>query len=235
MEMIEKEMLVSQEDALKQYLDSLLCGGEIEPAKDNVTESVLMRRQISNLLFDEVCSEATAAEERIKPPSWATDFFSCLPILVGSVTLLIPLKQIRTVMPIRQSIIPLEGAPRWVSGTIDSFSQQMTIVDLEKMVDLGQAAELEQTVEPEKTLNETKASADNDDNENALSQLVLTHTGSLGLGCHEVDKVQQLNPEDVIWRAKHSTRRWAVGVSMKHQLVIVDTRRIAFALSMLSC
>lgn len=210
MEIVETEALISQDDALKHYLDSLLSssGGEV-PAVNN-PDDVVMRRQVSNALYDDVNHESEKTEKRIPPPKWANNFFSCLPILVGSLTLLIPLKQIRTVIPIRQEIVPTADMPEWVTGTISSFSQKLTVVDLAKVLD----------------------ETGNSSSDNAISQLVLTNTGTLGLGCHEVSKLQQLSENDVEWRAKNAKHRWIAGVSKKHQLVIVDTRRIEFSLAM---
>lgn len=208
METLEDE-IVLQENALKYYLESLLCASSEASIEIPEPESP----QPELLLFDSVLQESNSADEQIKVPAWGKNSFSCLPITIGSVTLLVPLRQVRTVLPLRSNITPLTDVPNWMKGVMENFSRSINVVDMQKIV--YQDADFSHQAE--------------------TSQLIVINSGKSGLSCHEVGKVKRLNTEDITWRAKNSARRWIAGVSLTHKLAIVDIRRIEFAIIMKSC
>ena len=209
METLERKELAPQEDALKLYLNSLLGDREQLPIVDD--DECSSKNNQSTQLFDCFLKESNNSSEHIKRPRWAMDFFSCLPVTIGSAIIFIPLRQVRTVVPLKQNITPIKDVPDWIKGSMSSFSRSLKVVDMQKIiqpdVDFSQ-----QTEEP--------------------SQLVLLNDGTSGISCHGVGKVSQLSVNDVIWRSKNATRRWIAGVSMTHKLIIIDARRIEYALAM---
>ncbi|HFE36962.1 MAG TPA: hypothetical protein ENK06_00905 [Gammaproteobacteria bacterium] len=214
METLEKAGLAPQEDALQLYLRSLL--DETSLLSEEAAAHGEASENSSMTLFDLILKESRETDEHIKRPRWATDYFSCLPVKVGATTLFVPLRQVRTVVPLKQNIHPLEGVPEWVTGSMVSFSRNLRVVDLQKIIQQDLPGQV----------NAATGTA---------SQLVIINDGKSGISCHEVEKVQQLNVEDVVWRAKNAKRRWVSGVSVKHERVIVDGRRIEFAMAMESC
>ncbi len=212
MEILEDE-IVLQENALKHYLDSLLCASTNTSNEVPEPELPLPELLQSDQLFDSMLRESNSADEQIKVPAWGKNSFSCLPMTVGSITLLIPLRQVRTVLPLRSKISPLAHVPNWIRGVMDNFSRSINVVDMQKII-----------------YHDADFSHQED-----TSQLVVINSGKSGLSCHEVGKVKLLNTEDITWRAKNSTRRWIAGVSLAHKLAIIDIRRIEFAITMRSC
>jgi chemotaxis signal transduction protein len=203
MEAIEKnEELASQNDAVKLYLDALLNNGV-----DIVPEELTPTELLSNAILEEIKN----SKEQIKRPRWATEYFSCLPITIAGISLLIPLRQVRTVISMREEVVPIEEMPEWIMGSITNSHRQIKVIDTEKIV--YQNEEFPEQVEP-------------------ASQLVLINDGKWGLTCDAVGKMQQLSQSDLTWRAKTTSRRWIAGVSNKHKLPVIDIKRIEFALAL---
>jgi len=210
METLDKtEELASQKDALKIYLDSLLNftqTSSIAESEENFTPLTP-----TEAFYSAELEEIINTVDHIKAPVWATEYFSCLPITVAGITLFLPLRQVRTVMPFTQKIDIFEDAPEWIMGSISNSTKNVKIIDLRKIV--YQNMETPQQTEP-------------------ASQLVLIGGGKWGLACDAVGKVHQLNREEVQWRARKTKRRWIAGISNTHGLTIVDVKRIEFAMAL---
>ena len=203
------EELASQKDALKIYLDSLLNCTETS----SITESEESFTPVTptEALYNAELEEIVNTDSHIKMPVWATEYFSCLPITVAEITLFLPLRQLRTVMPFSQKIDFFEDTPEWIMGGINNSTKNVKIIDLQKIV--YQNMEAPEHVEP-------------------ASQLVIIGDGKWGLACDAVGKVHQLNREEVQWRARKTQRRWIAGISNTHRLAIVDVKRIEFAMAL---
>jgi len=203
------EELASQKDALKIYLDSLLKCSETS----SVIESEESVAQVTptEKLYNSVFAEINHTDEHIRTPSWATEYFSCLPVTVTGITLFLPLRHVRTVMPFSQKIDLVEDAPEWIMGGLNSSAKHLKIIDLQKIA--YQKMDAPEQVE-------------------LASQLVLIGDGKWGLTCDAVGKVHQLNRNEVLWRAKTTERRWISGLSSVHHLAIIDIKRIEFAMAL---
>jgi len=203
------EELASQKDALKIYLDSLLKSSET-PSIVESEESVAQVTP-SEKIYNSVLAEINHTDEHIRTPSWATEYFSCLPVTVAGITLFLPLRHVRTVMPFSQKVDLVKDAPEWIMGGVNTSAKHLKIIDLQKIA--YQKMETPEQTEP------------------AL-QLVLIGDGKWGFTCDAVGKVHQLNRDEVQWRAKSAERRWVAGVSNTHRLAIIDIKRIEFAMAL---
>lgn len=203
------EELASQKDALKIYLDSLLKCSQAPSIIE--TEELVTQLSPAEELYHSVLSEINEADEHIKTPRWATEYFSCMPVTVAGITLLVPLRHVRTVMPFPQKIELMDDVPEWIMGGMNNSARHVKIIDTRKIA--FQKMDVPKQIEPP-------------------SQLVIIGDGKWGLTCDAVSKVHQLNRDEVQWRAKTSDRRWIAGISDAHRLAIIDVKRIEFAMAL---
>jgi len=203
------EELASQKDALKIYLDSLLKSSEDVPVVE--PEQCVTQVTPTEALYHSVIAEINQTDEHIRTPNWASEYFSCLPITVAEITLFLPLRHVRTVMPFTQKIDFVKDAPEWIMGKVNNSTKHLKIIDMQKVA--YQKMESPKQIEP-------------------ASQLVLIADGKWGLTCDAVGKVHQLNQNEMQWRAKSTERRWVAGVSNTHRLAIIDVKRIEFAMAL---
>ena len=63
------------------------------------------------------------------------------------------------------------------------------------------------------------------------SKLVLINEGDWGIACEKVGKVEQMDRDDIYWRSKKAEERWIAGNSKKVNSVIIDIKRIEYALA----
>ena len=201
---------VSQKDVLQNYLNSLLN----EFPDSMIIDESRPKFTPTETLYHSVLTEIENAEEHLKPLRWATEYFSCLPITVDEVTLLVPLRQVRMVLPLSDDIQVINELPSWMNGSLERSTKHIKVVDM-KQIAYRLIPEFSKPPEVKKD-----------------ARLVVINEGKWGIDCDSVGKVQQLDLSDIRWRGSDSSYRWVAGLSIKHQLAVVDTKRVEFAMAL---
>ncbi|MFQ5488464.1 MAG: chemotaxis protein CheW [Gammaproteobacteria bacterium] len=194
--------LCAQQEALHQYLDSLLA--EI-PSLDEET-------QASGSIVPDV-APVHVAEDLSDPapvvdgavPAWGRQPFKALLFELGGMRLAAPLFLLSGVAA-HSRLTQLPGLPKWCHGVLIRHGRQVLIVDTATIV--SRVAEDQE---------ERLASA-----VHVARQYVLVGEERYGLACDAVLKVIDVDPQGVRWRRGKGRRPWYGGIISDSMCALLD-------------
>jgi len=211
-----KNSLVKQEDALDVYLQSLLV--QSNQSNNNHSHTVEIDTSLASHVNqsvvemdgsgDQGVSDAKRIIKKTNIPNWGNEAFSCVPLLVGGKTVLIPHAQFFKSKILDREIQTEPNLPDWILGNFVDDEVNIRVVDAAKIIGVNQQ------------LNETAS----------FKTIAIVSDGSWGLICDGIGDPLTLQPNEVQWRGPGSKRRWLIGTSLLSMSWIFDLRRIEMAL-----
>ncbi|GGX50877.1 chemotaxis protein CheW [Saccharospirillum salsuginis] len=141
-------------------------------------------------------------------PAWAQERFDCLVFVVDGLKLAVPLLLLGNIHPLERELTPLFDQPKWFLGLlpIQQDKKNIRVVDTARLV-------MPERYRPE--------SAEN------LAYAVGVHGSDWAFGCHAIEGSITLEPEDVKWRTKRTSRPWLAGTVIDQMCALVDLNAFA--------
>jgi len=195
---MQQTRLCTQQEALHQYLDSLLA--EILVLDEEIVPPSTSAPDIAAELVQE---RPSCADEAV--PSWARRPFRALLFELGGLRLAAPLSLLAGVAT-GGRVTQLPGLPDWCHGILMRHGRQVLIVDTAAIMSSG-AERQEQIV----------ASA-----RDTGQQYVLVGEGRYGLACDAVLEVIEVDPQGVRWRRGKGRRPWYGGIISDSMCALLD-------------
>ncbi len=194
---MQQTRLCTQQEALHQYLDSLLA--EI-PALDGETPPPC--NCAPNAAAELVQEGPPCVDETV--PCWARQPFKALLFELGGMRLAAPLSLLAGVAT-GGRVTQLPGLPDWCHGILMRHGRQVLIVDTAAIVT------------PAAVEQEELAPARDDG-----QQYVLVGEGRYGLACDAVLEVVEVDPQGVRWRRGKGRRPWYGGIISDSMCALLD-------------
>ncbi len=199
---MQQTKLCSQQEALHQYLDSLLAEIpflEEEPQAPCATiPDVAPPRVVESAPDPEPVAAAGI-------PAWGRQPFKALLFELGGMRLAAPLSLLSGVATGRR-LTQLPGLPEWCHGVLIRHGRQVLIVDTATIVSWAPEAQ---------AVREMSAS-------DSAQQYVLVGEGRYGLACETVLKVIEVDPQGVRWRRGKGRRPWYGGIISDNMCALLD-------------
>jgi len=213
--MSDKEMpvLVTQQKALTQYLDSLLM--EIpEEAPVAVVEELVVAPVIDPLVEVEVIDTVQVQAVKVpgddesdsQVPDWGAPSFKALFFNVGDMTLAAPLEKLGGILTECDDIKVMPGNSTRYLGVLVHCGKTIRVVDFDNLV-----AELsgEPLTPPASEVSPPNC-------------IILTEGGRIGIACRAVAKVEEIDASDVRWRIGTTKRPWYRGIVVDKMCALLD-------------
>ncbi len=204
----ETHTLVEPQQALRVYLDALLC--EVAFFDDGESANAASAPPPAEVIVAEedlVSNEKTAGAEKkiaVTQPDWTRSAFQCLSFQVAGITLAAPLEKLSGILEVDEEPTELPGYAPWVVGLLPNRGQNVQVIDIAHIImPEGHRA-------PVKTARER------------LHYIILVDGGRFGLVADSLSEVLNLEPGEVRWRGEHSKRPWLAGTAVEHMCAVLD-------------
>lgn len=200
---MEKKPLHKQDDALDQYLDSLLHESP-HPETEEPAAELYVPADL-NMGSEDTPSSAPGDEilhqEETNTPDWASQTFSCLMFSVAGKSLAAPSSRLKGFLEYSNDIEPLDGADKNVIGQFKHLKNQFTVIDTAGLLfEIGYQES---------------------DAHHPQNLLVINGT-NLALACDSIDDTHEVDPDQIRWRKGQTRQPWYAGIITDQKCALLD-------------
>jgi len=150
----------------------------------------------------EVAAEASVDNDR---PAWAQETFQALLFKAGGLRLAVPLAELHGIVEWHDDITPMPGHADFYLGLLQHQDKTVPVIDTARFVlPADRLAKLAPDVAER------------------ITRIVLIDEARWGLACDEVERVVNLEPDQVRWRSAQTSRRWLAGTVVEHMCALLD-------------
>ena len=154
-----------------------------------------------------VAGPAAAADPR---PAWAEETFQALLFKAGGLRLAVPLAELHGIVEWHDDITPMPGHADFYLGLLQHQDKTVPVIDTARFV-----------------LPTDKVALLPPDSAERITRIVLIDDSRWGLACDEVERVVNLEPDQVRWRSAQTSRRWLAGTVVEHMCALLDSAAFA--------
>jgi len=196
-------VLVKQDKALTQYLDSLLM--EIpEAVPEVVAETAVEVIDKVDVVTDVVVKDVGEYPDQM--PEWGKAPFKALFFNVGEITLAVPLEKLSGILTECDDIKVMPGNSERYLGVLVHRSKTIRVIDFESLVaelsGVPKVASSDEVLPP--------------------NRIILIEGERIGIACRNVTAVEEIEPTDVRWRIGSTKRPWYRGIVVDKMCALLD-------------
>lgn len=218
-----QQVMVEQQAALMDFLDDLLSEEpetgalpeEPAPQGDSPSDTPLAQ---ANGVFPEFETTVVKSPAAWSPdgripiiPDWAGQTFQAMVFKVGELSLAIPLTELAGVLEWRPELLDTGLATGVCLGRYPHAGQSVSVIDTARFIF------------PEQQLPFLSTP----DSNRRLTRMILINKGKIGLVCHTVFELIDIDPQQVSWRSDKTRRQWLAGTMLAQLIAILDARTTA--------
>lgn len=213
----DKNILVDQQFALDNYLDSLLA--EATEPEAEAKEAVVVDLRPAPVVIEEVSksqetqreiSEASASVES-GVPEWAAERFQCLIFSVSGLKLAVPLVRLNGILTWTDEMSAMPGHSDHFLGLLNNHGDNVKIIDPAMLV------------MPEDRIPPPVGA----EGRPMPGSIILIDDKRWGLACDFVSETIELEPDEIKWRSARGTRLWLAGTVIEHMCALIDVDEFA--------
>lgn len=141
-------------------------------------------------------------------PQWTEGVISCLLCEIDGMEIAVPMLMLRGIAVWDMDTLPMPAQPDWHLGVVDYRGEKIVVADTARLI------------MPEKL----SATAQQRRDQHAANFIVIND--KIALSCDAIKETIKLNPEQVRWRPRRPSRRWAIGTLIDRLCILMDTEAL---------
>jgi purine-binding chemotaxis protein CheW len=213
----DKNILVDQQFALDNYLDSLLA--EATEPRAEAKEAVVVDLHPAAVEVQEVQKTEEPQAAQVESPAavesgipeWAEERFQCLIFSVSGLKLAVPLVCLNGILTWSDEISPMPGHSDHFLGLLNNLGDNVKIIDPAMLV------------MPEDRIPPSVG----EEGRPMPESIILIDEKRWGLACDFVSETIDLEPDEVKWRSIRGKRLWLAGTVIDHMCALIDVDEFA--------
>ncbi len=222
---VKESTLTIQQQALTQYLDSLLMEIPDPTSQEVVTQAselpsentsvvtlaplVTTEKGAVNVAFDDEAIHETKSKDgagSAEVPEWAVEPFKVLYFNVGEMKLAAPLDKFGGVVTDYGEIKALPGTASYYLGVILHGGHTVRVIDFHCFVANGNDNSIPQLpAEP-----------------TPFNRIILVKGKNIGIACRSVSEVEEIASDEIRWRTGLTKRAWYRGIVTEKMCALLD-------------
>lgn len=163
----------------------------------------------STTVQDQVITDVQVSAEPGPPvwqkngrPAWGQERFDCLVFSVNGLKLAVPLLLLGNIHPLERDLTPLFDQPDWFLGLLPVAGERnIRVVDTAALV-------MPERYDPEQA--------------ETLGYAIGVHGSDWAFGAHVIEGSVSLEPDEVKWRSRRTSRPWLAGTVISQMCALID-------------
>ena len=196
--------IITKEQVIDDYFDSLLTKEDVDTDKSVINETVVEVIDIEGFLGLEEKSFQKPIKIKISSPSIEEESLQLFYFEVNNIKLAIPAEDLGGVYALEE-INPIEDMPEWYLGLQETK-------DLETNGDVQTITNIEQVNVVDTTRWIMKHDLENKEYRQAYQYIVLLNNSSWGLASSKVIGIESAEKEKMRWQELEGKRPWLAGI-----------------------